>query len=186
MQQYILTTKRCKIREIEETEEDIDFIIKIWNDKSVIQGIGDRNIRTYQDGIDCINRMKTSYKQHQFGSWVVEYYPSAITEEQETKPILIGIAGILKRDYLTVPDVGWAFFEQYQFQSFGVEITLALLDWCKAHLNSIYPYQKLSGFLSPDNIGSKKLLLKCGFQQGNDFTTPNSEEICEYYEIDLE
>ena len=35
---YILSTKRCKLRQMEHNENDHQFLIKLWNDPTVING----------------------------------------------------------------------------------------------------------------------------------------------------
>ena len=199
---YVMTTARCKLREIVlDSPQDQEFILQLWQDPTIIRNIGDRNIRTIEDSIRVIARMVNDYAQWGFGSWVVEYYPPTEEPSEAQLPVLIGIAGFLKRDYLPYPDAGWCFLEQFQRKGLGLEVTEAILAWYHNEYPRKFEFGPLSetattesndttadktyilcGFTSPTNEGSRRLLEKCGFVlQPQNLILP-SQEVCVYYE----
>jgi RimJ/RimL family protein N-acetyltransferase len=102
----VCETERIVVRQFELS--DAPFIVRLLNDDLFIRYIGDKNIRTQED---AINYLKTgpmaSYKKHGFGLNLV------CLKETHTP---IGMCGLLKRDELESPDLGYAFFARIQRQ----------------------------------------------------------------------
>lgn len=188
---YILTTPRLKLREINpDSPTDVAFIINLWNDPTIIAGVGDRNIKTYGDGLNCIANMQKSYQQNGFGSWVVELHPPVEPNEvngQQPLPIMIGIAGVLKRDCFQHPDLGWCLLQDYQHRGFGTELSLEIMQWYANFYNkhdaSVTSPVTISAFASLSNIASQNLLLKVGFARKDDVVLPWNNDT--YFEKDI-
>ena len=86
----ILETERLQLRRL--SVDDAEFILRLLNEPSFIQNIGDRGVRTVDDARGYIVKGPiTSYEKFGFGLWMVE----------TRSPIApIGICGLLKRDVL--------------------------------------------------------------------------------------
>src|SRR2546429_7874449 len=95
----VLDTKRLNLRWLD--VDDADFIVELLNDPSFIRFIGDKGVRSLDDARNYIlNGPVASYEQFGFGLYA--------TDLKETH-VPIGICGILKRDTLPHPDIGFAF-----------------------------------------------------------------------------
>lgn len=145
---YILETDRLRLREF--VHEDAGFIIELVNTPGWIENIGERNIHTDEEAVRYLNNgpMK-SYAQHGFGLYLVE------TKENDCP---IGMCGILKRDNLEMPDIGFAFLPQFMGQGYAFEIANATLTHAKEKLG----IPIMQAITLAKNSRSIKLLEKLG------------------------
>ena len=145
----LLETARLSIRRF--TEADAAFVLVLLNEPSFLQNIGDRGVRSLQDARAYIaNGPITSYARHGFGLCMVEL---------NTSRIPIGICGILKRDQLPDPDIGFAFLPAYWSQGYALESATAVRDYARGTLR----LPRLLAIVSPANAASIRLLEKLGF-----------------------
>jgi ribosomal-protein-alanine N-acetyltransferase len=146
----VLTTERLTIRQIE--EDDAPFIRELLNDPSFIRNIGDRNVRTLDDAREYIRKGPlASYERHGFGLWLVEL-------NGEGTPI--GICGLLKRDVLDAPDIGFAYLPAFQSKGYGYEAARAVLD----HAREALRLPRVVAIVSAGNEPSARLLEKLGMR----------------------
>lgn len=178
---FILQTPRCRLREITNSFEDRELLITFWNDPTVIKGIADRHIHTHEDAALVVERMREHYHKHNFGSWVVEYLPGG----EDRNVVAIGVAGLLKRDCLDYPDLGWGFVEKYQRMGLGSELSAGIIKWYIEKNKELGTPLRLCGIANPTNLGSQKLLLKLGFSQGSNIILPWSGDPCCYFEKEI-
>jgi ribosomal-protein-alanine N-acetyltransferase len=116
----ILQTRRLTLSEA--TLSDIPLIFKLLNSPNWLEFIGDRNIRTLEDAEKYIqNSLIKSYRENGFGLWKVEL-------KSDKTPI--GLCGLLKREMLDFPDLGFAIlpitqelvtFQKWQRQLFPTQ-----------------------------------------------------------------
>ena len=71
----------------------------------------------------------------------------------------IGICGILKRDELPEPDIGFAFLPAYWSQGYALESATAVRDYARDGLG----LPRLLAIVSPSNASSIRLLERLGF-----------------------
>ena len=146
----VLTAERLVIRLIE--EDDAPFILELLNDPSFIRNIGDRNVRTLDDAREYIRKGPlASYERHGFGLWLVEL-------KGEGTPI--GICGLLKRDLLDAPDIGFAYLPAFQSKGYGYEAARAVLD----HARNALGLSRILAIVNADNEPSARLLEKLGMR----------------------
>lgn len=145
---YILETDRLKLREL--TLDDTAFIIELVNSPGWIKYIGDRNIKTEEQAISYLeNGPIKSYHDNGFGLLMVE------TKYGNRK---IGMCGILKRDTLEHPDIGYALLPAFTGNGYAFEMAHAVLQYATVQL-------KLSTIFAitvPENMRSIKILEKIG------------------------
>src|SRR3954463_1726291 len=99
----VLETDRLILRHL--STADAEFILELLNDPSFLRYIGDKQVRTLEDARRYVlDGPVKSYERYGFGLNLVEL-------KSEAKPI--GICGILKRDTLPDPDIGFAFLPAY-------------------------------------------------------------------------
>jgi RimJ/RimL family protein N-acetyltransferase len=72
----------------------------------------------------------------------------------------IGICGLLQRESLPCPDLGFAFLPDYRDQGYAREATDAILQ----HAYLILRELQIAAIVNPDNLLSIKLLDKLGFR----------------------
>jgi RimJ/RimL family protein N-acetyltransferase len=144
----VLETARLSLREI--TTNDAEFLLRLLNEPSFIENIGDRNVRTIEDACRYAqNGPIASYRQHGFG-----LYLTVLKETGEA----IGICGLVKRESLPDADIGYAFLPQFWNKGYAIEATSAMRDYAFNHLG----HQKLLAIVNPNNTSSIKVLEKLG------------------------
>jgi len=145
----ILTTARLTLRDL--GDEDAAFILRLLNEPSFIRNIGDRGVRTLEDARGYIaGGPVASYARHGFGLYLVE-------RREDGRPI--GICGLLRRDELTDPDLGFAFLPEYWSQGYARESATEI----RRHASEVLGLRRLLAITSPDNDASIRLLVKLGF-----------------------
>ena len=86
--------------------------------------------------------------------------------------IPIGMCGLLKRDYLENPDIGFAILPEHTNNGYAYEAAKATINFAKTHLNISH----LAGFTIGYNIYSINLLNKLGFTFDRMIQIPNNDE----------
>lgn len=158
----VLETERLILRWL--TTDDAAFILELLNEPSWIRYIGDKGVRTLEDAKNYIlTGPLNMYSQLGFGLYLVEC-------KQGRTPI--GICGLLKRDTLEYPDIGFAFLSKYQTQGYGFESASATLKYGHEQLH----LKRILAITSMDNHGSSKLLEKIGMKFEGTIIFPNDKE----------
>ena len=146
----LITTPRLALREL--AADDAAFILELLNEPSFLQNIGDRGVRTLDDARAYIESgPRASYARHGFGLYAV-----ALRETGETA----GICGLLKRDALEDPDVGFAFLPRFWSKGYAFESAAAVLQ----HARTVLGLKRILAITSPGNTASIELLGKLGFR----------------------
>ncbi|WP_299824933.1 GNAT family N-acetyltransferase [uncultured Pontibacter sp.] len=159
---HILETARLRLREF--TLSDTNFIIELVNSPGWLQFIGDKNIKTAEQATAYLeNGPLESYRQNGFGLSLVER-----REDGEA----IGMCGIIKRDSLENPDIGFAFLPGYYRNGYAYEIASATLDYAQNQL----ALHKIAPITLPTNLRSIKLLEKLGLSFVKTIILPGSKE----------
>ena len=145
----LLETPRLALREL--TSADDGFILELLNEPSFLQNIGDKGVRTREDARAYIEAgPRASYACHGFGLLAV-----VLRDGGET----IGICGLLKRDALEDPDVGFAFLPRHWSKGYAFESASAVLRHARAALG----LTRILAITSPGNTASIQLLGRLGF-----------------------
>ncbi|HET6668718.1 MAG TPA: GNAT family N-acetyltransferase [Pyrinomonadaceae bacterium] len=163
----ILNTERLRLREI--TNDDAEFLLKLLNEPSFIENIGDRKVRTIDDACRyALNGPIASYMQHGYGLYLVEL--------QETGAP-IGICGLVKRESLPDADIGYAFLPEFWGRGYALEATLAVKQYAFQQLK----HKRLLAIVNPANASSIKVLDKLGLRFDRMIRMSEAEpEICLY------
>lgn len=145
-----IRSERLELREL--TVEDAPFILELLNDPDWLRYIGDRGVRTLDDAIGYIDKgPRKSYLEHRHGLFAVELLETAAT---------IGLCGILKRETLELPDLGFAFLPLARGRGYAIEAARAALADAERRLG----IGKIAAITSLDNRASIRLLEACGFR----------------------
>ena len=123
------------------------FIHRLLNSKGWLQFIGDRNIRTQTDAENYIRKITTNNDFQFLVFGLLNTFDYA------------GIVTMIQRDYLQLPDLGFAILPDFEGNGFAYEASLACLNiW-----QTVEQYQGLFAIVQPNNIKSIGLLEKLGF-----------------------
>lgn len=159
---YLFETERLKLREL--TLDDTSFITELVNSEGWLRYIGDRNIKTKAQAQAYLeNGPIKSYRENGFGLWLVEL------KEDKTP---IGMCGILKRDQLEHPDIGFAFLPAFTGKGFAFEAAGATMRYANGKLN----LSDICAIVMPENKSSVKLLEKIGMKYSKPFRFPDGKE----------
>lgn len=167
----VLRTARLRLRHIELS--DAAFLLALLNEPAFIQNIGDRQVRNLDQAATYLQQnMQESYRNNGFGLWVMERL-----DDQQA----IGLCGLVKRDYLTDPDVGYALLAAFNGEGYTSEAALAVVNYANQQLG----IKRLCGIVSTHNLASKRILTKIGMQACGQKEKPGTQEWVDFYQLDL-
>jgi [ribosomal protein S5]-alanine N-acetyltransferase len=153
----VIQTSRMSLRELDFA--DAPFILELLNEAGFIRFIGDKGVRTLADARDYILQgPMDSYARHGFGLYAACLRGDAPGGERAGTPI--GICGLVKREGLSAPDVGFAFLSRYWSRGYAVESAAAVL----AHARQMLNIPHILAITSPDNAQSIAVLEKIGLK----------------------
>lgn len=159
---YIIETERLLLRQF--TLTDTKFILELVNTPGWLEYIGDRNIKTHEQAKEyLLNGPLKSYEVNGFGL-------SLVALKSDLTPI--GMCGILKRDNLENPDIGFSFLPEYTGKGYAFEMASATMAFAK----DILQLPSIFAITVPHNTSSIKLLEKIGLKFMKRFTFPNGDE----------
>jgi RimJ/RimL family protein N-acetyltransferase len=145
-----LKTQRLLLRRL--NVEDAPFILTLLNEPSFIRYIGDKSVRDVESARQYIlNGPVASYVRHGFGLNLVEL------NESHTP---IGICGLLKRDELPDPDIGFALIPDFWNKGLAFEAATAVLQDARER----FTLERILAITSLDNEASINLLQRLGFK----------------------
>jgi RimJ/RimL family protein N-acetyltransferase len=146
----VLETDRLVLRHL--STDDAEFVLALLNEPSFIRYIGDKQVRTLDDArAYVVDGPVKSYATYGFGLNLVEL-------KSDRTPI--GICGLLKRDALPHPDIGFAFLPDYWNQGYAFEAAAAVMQ----HGRETLGIEQVLAITTPDNESSARLLGKIGFR----------------------
>lgn len=152
-----IATARLLIREF--TLADAAFILELLNEPAFIQFIGDKGVRNLADAGQYLrDGPLAGYAKHGFWLWCV-------TLPDDTP---LGSCGLLKRDFLEHPDLGYAFLARHCRRGYAHEAAAAVMRHAREHLH-LTTIHAITAFRNPDSV---KLLGKLGFDFVDFFPQP--------------
>ena len=143
----IAQTNRLKIRQI--VSKDAQFLLKLYNQPAFLKNIGDRGVNSLNQAARFIETTQKHYQEDGFWLYLLEEISTGIP---------IGINGLIQRDYLNAPDIGFAIDEQHWRKGYAYESSQAIIQ----HAQSL-GYKEIVAITNPENQNSIQLLLKLGF-----------------------
>lgn len=148
--QLYLETERLRIRAL--TIIDAGFMMQLMNTPTWIKHIGNRNIKDKTTASNYIaNNIIKSYSINGFGLFLV-------TQKKDNQSV--GICGIVKREGLTIPDLGFALMPNFEGKGIATEASKAVVKYAKESLQ----LTQLAGITKPENIASIRVLEKVGME----------------------
>jgi RimJ/RimL family protein N-acetyltransferase len=146
----VLETDRLILRRF--TVADAAFILRLVNEPSWLEFIGDKGVRTLQDARDYIlDGPIEMYQRCGFGMYLTELKHGRAQ---------VGMCGLIKRDTLPDVDIGFAFLPEFWGRGYAHEAAVAVL----AHGHEAFNLQRIVAITSPGNLSSIRVLEKVGLE----------------------
>jgi ribosomal-protein-alanine N-acetyltransferase len=163
----VLETERLSLREVELT--DAPFMLELLNSPGFLENIGDRGVRDEDQARAYIEeRVLGSYRDHGFGMWLA-------VQKADGAPV--GLAGLVRREGLETPDVGYAFIQKVWGRGYAQEAAAAVL----AHAQGPMGIPKLAAITTPENFASMAVLRKIGFTYQGMIQLPGIDRESTYF-----
>ena len=156
----VLETPRLRLREL--GADDAAFILELVNEPGWLRFVGDRNVHSLEDARGYIARGPASgYARFGYGLWAVEAIESG-------EPL--GMCGLIRRDSLPEPDIGFAFLARHHGHGYAREAAAAVVGLARER----FLLARLLAITLPDNTASQAVLEHVGFRFVNKFTSPET------------
>lgn len=153
---------RLKLRPIA-PDRDAAHMDALLNDPGVLRFIGDRDVRGPKQARDYIAlRVLPSYALHGYGMYAVE---------RRSDGAWLGNAGLVRRDGLPGPDIGYALLSRFAGHGYASEAARAVFD----HARDSLGLKDLYGIADPRNVASAAILGRLGMQPRGLVCLPGSE-----------
>jgi len=155
---FSLETASLSLREV--NMEDDSFIFELLNEPLYLQYIGDKGVRNLADAQKYITiGPQASYARYGFGLWRMAMKYSDMP---------VGMCGLLKRDGMEHPELGYAVLARYHGRGYAREACVATL----AHARNVLKLDTLQAITAPENPASIRLLENLGFKFDRMITLP--------------
>ncbi len=143
---------------------DAPFILRLLNEPSFLENIGDRGVRSLDDAHTYLAEGPfASYERHGFGLFHVSLKAGGDT---------IGLCGLLRRAWLdapdVAPDVGFAFLPEFWSKGYAYESSVGVIEWGRR----TFGITRVIGIVKPGNTGSIRVLEKLGMTFVRTVTSP--------------
>ncbi|TLY93509.1 MAG: GNAT family N-acetyltransferase [Gammaproteobacteria bacterium] len=159
----ILETPRLQVRRV--ASSDGSFFLRLLNDPSWLENIGDRGVHSDADAESYIkNSIWAHYHINGYGMYAVQLKSTSLP---------IGICGLVKRDFLSAPDLGFALLPDYVGQGFASEAARGLM----LHAQNKLGIGRLYAIARRGNYRSVRLLDRLGFRYEGPYATPEGEQV---------
>lgn len=162
----ILETERLTLSEA--IAGDAPFILELLLSRGFIENIGDRGVRDLESAGGYIERLQTSYAANGFGLWRCDLKATG-------EPV--GICGLVKRDGLDHPDVGYAFLERFWGGGLATEAAAACLTYGRETLG----LPVILAITTPANLGSIAVLKKIGLRDAGLIRIPGYDHDSSFF-----
>ena len=166
----ILQTERLSLSRL--SEADSAFLLELLNQPSFLRFIGDKQVRNEEDA----KRYLREGPDAMFERYGFCLYRMALKGSDAP----IGMCGLLKREQLEAPDIGFAVLTAYEAQGYTFEAAQAVLRYSFDMLG----VTRVLGIANQDNAASHRLLAKLGMRyQGTRIVYPGEPELA-WFAID--
>lgn len=167
----VLETQRLVLEHL--TTDDADFMLELVNEPAFLRYIGDRGVRTVDEARTYIQKKAiASYEEHGYGTLRVRLQGGRDA---------LGLCGLMHRDFLDEPDLGFAFLARHRRHGYASEASVAVLDWARFGLG----LQRVVAMVSPENEASIHLIEGLGMRLDRMVQAVEGEPEIRLYGLDL-
>ena len=158
----VCESERLCIRRM--TLDDAGFLFQQLTQPSWLQYIGDRGVTSPEDARRYIeSKTLEQYRTLGYGMNLVQLRATG-------EPI--GVCGLVRREYLPHPDLGFALLEDYWGRGYATEAAAAVVE----HARRVLGIRHLMAITTTTNDRSGRVLARTGFRLENDaYLTPAGE-----------
>jgi RimJ/RimL family protein N-acetyltransferase len=165
----ILETERLVLHEL--TAEDAPFILDLLMSRGFRENIGDRGVSDLEGARAYIERARAGYAANGFGLWRADVKATGEAA---------GLAGLVKREGLDHPDLGYAFLEPFWGRGYATEAAAASL----AYGRDVLGLKTIVAITTPTNLGSIAVLMKIGLRDAGQIRVPGYSVDSAYFTTD--
>lgn len=159
----VLETPRLQLRPV--ALSDAAFLLALLNDPSWLENIGDRGVRSHSDAERYIrDTIWSPYRALGYGMYAVKLSSTALP---------IGLCGLVKRDFLSSPDLGFALLPDYVGHGYATEAARAVMSHARVDLG----IERLYAIVKRGNQRSVRLLEQLGFRHQGLHQIPQGDEV---------
>jgi [ribosomal protein S5]-alanine N-acetyltransferase len=152
--------------------DDAGFILELLNEPAFIQYIADKGVRDIAGAEAYLsNGPIAMYAKHGHGMYKVSLKQSGEA---------VGMCGLVRRDGLDYPDLGYAFLSRHGGKGYASEAGAAVLERARSQLNM----QRIVAITDLDNAVSIRVLEKLGFRLDGQVTIPGYDQPSRYFVCD--
>jgi ribosomal-protein-alanine N-acetyltransferase len=162
----ILETERLVLNEL--TPRDAPFVLELLMSRGFRENIGDRGVRDLEGAAGYIERARAGYAANGFGLWRCDLKATGEAA---------GLIGLVKRDGLEHPDVGYAFLERFWGRGYASESAAAALAYGRGTLG----LPVIAAITTPANLGSIAVLKKIGLRDAGLIRVPGHDTDSAYF-----
>ena len=169
----LIETERLRLFEMSaDSAADAAFMQRVLNDPGFIRYIADRGVRTLEQAHVYLRERIVPNYAHGHGMLRVEL---------KTSGDAIGNCGLVRREGLDGPDIGYAFLPEYAGHGYAREAAQGVVDFARRQ-----GHKRLFAIVNPDNAASINLLqhLRFGFERMA--TLPGIGHDVKLFVLDLE
>lgn len=139
-------------------------MLQLLNEPSFIANIADRGVRTVEQAQAYIaNGPGASYANNGFGMYAVTLKNSGE---------IIGVCGLIRREGLDDPDIGYAYLPRYWSKGYASEAASAVI----AYERQTHGVRRVVAIVAPHNQASINVLQKIGLRYDRMITLPKNDE----------
>ena len=162
----ILSTERLTLSQLE--ADDAPFVLELLTSRGFKENIGDRGVRDLDGARGYIERQRESYAEHGYGLWRADLAGAGESA---------GICGLVQREGLEHPDVGYAFLERFWGRGLASEGAAATLAYARERLG----LSTVVAITKPENAGSIAVLERIGMKFVGLIQLPGHEDQSTYF-----
>lgn len=167
MARVILETERLILREF--ALSDAPFVLRQLNEPSFHDFIGDKGIRNLEDARDYIRTAPlASYEENGYGLYVVSRREDGVD---------VGSCGLVKRERLDHPDIGFAFLEEYFRMGYAFESSIGVMQYAV----DVLGLPLIAALVDHGNERSERLLERLGFSEEGTFHLDGDDKDVRYF-----
>jgi RimJ/RimL family protein N-acetyltransferase len=160
---FTFETPRLQLRRVELA--DAVFFNKLLNNPAFLQNIGDRGVRSTADAVSYIrDRIWGAYRVLGYGMYLVQ---------RKGEGVPLGICGLVKRDFLDCPDLGFALLPEHAGNGYAAEAARSVI----AAAGSRWGIAQLYAITNLGNHRAVRLLERLEFHRERSCTLPQGGEV---------
>jgi RimJ/RimL family protein N-acetyltransferase len=146
--------------------DDATFILRLLNEPSFIENIGDRGVRSIEDAHRYLREGPLAmYEKYGFGLWHAA---------RNSDGAAVGTCGLLRRDNLPDVDIGYAFLPEFWGLGYAIEAAEATMR----HGAKEFGLRRVIAVVSQGNNPSIRVLEKLGMHHERMFAMrPDEPEV---------